>query len=283
MNKLLTYAALSLVYALILPRLIVAEVSSETDPSHTCITDDNSFLPTKMKAVVVGGTGAIGREVVSQLLVAGKWGEVVTVGRREVTLLDGYTDTSKHTGQLTQVVVDMDKLEEDPSAKSAMEGAHTVFCALGTTRGVAGSADAFVKVDYEYVAASARLAKSAGVSHFSVVTAQGSSTKAPAFKSALLQGLLYINTKGRAEEAVRNCGFDRVSIFRPGMLDRGDMLRPMEKFALKLMSSIKVSDVAKIMILDAERTDPQPLGIFSMANMKKAAAANVAPVYEKIN
>ena len=42
---------------------------------------------------------------------------------------------------------------------------------------VAGSAAAFKKVDFDYVAATARLAKSCGVRHFSLVSATGANAK----------------------------------------------------------------------------------------------------------
>ena len=47
-------------------------------------------------------------------------------------------------------------------------------------------------------------------------------------------------------------GFKRVSIFRPGLLDRMDDANILLRTARKVLSSIKVSDVAKSMLLDAE-------------------------------
>jgi hypothetical protein len=60
----------------------------------------------------------------------------------------------------------------------------------------AGSAEAFKKVDHDYVAAGARLAKAAGVPHFSLVSAQGANHKCPANDFALFHALLYTRTKG---------------------------------------------------------------------------------------
>lgn len=63
----------------------------------------------------------------------------------------------------------MDKMEE---AAPHLQGAGVVFCCLGTTRKVAGSAEAFKKVDLEYVVRSAEESKKAGVGHFSLVTGE---------------------------------------------------------------------------------------------------------------
>ena len=67
-----------------------------------------------------------------QLLTSGKWSTVTTIGRKEVSVPDSYTDVK---AQLQQRTVDMDKMEE---AADAFQGASAVFCALGTTRAVGG-------------------------------------------------------------------------------------------------------------------------------------------------
>lgn len=81
------------------------------------------------------------------------------------------------------VVIDYDKLDGDVFKE------HDVcFCCLGTTRRDAGSDEAFRKVDLTYVLDSATKAKAAGVTQFSIVTAQGSDSKSM---------FLYMRTKVR--------------------------------------------------------------------------------------
>lgn len=70
---------------------------------------------------------------------------------------------------------------------------------------VAGSADAFRKVDYDYVAKSAELAKKANVPHFSLVTAQGANGNVWASDIKLFHGLLYTQTKGRVSRGPWLC------------------------------------------------------------------------------
>ncbi|KAG2434160.1 hypothetical protein HXX76_007887 [Chlamydomonas incerta] len=165
----------------------------------------------------------------------------------------------------------MDKLEEE--ARPAFEHADCVFCCLGTTRKerVAGSAAAFKKVDYDYVAATARLAKACGVKHFSLVSAQGANAKVPANDWGVFHALLYTKTKGLAEQAVLREGFPRTSIFRPGMLERGAKARTGEKL-FAWLSSLDVQDLARLMILDVLR-DPasaKPVMFFEMSELQRA-------------
>lgn len=226
------------------------------------------------KAVVVGGTGAVGRELVGQLLCSPRWAQVVTVGRREALVPPQYTGWE--AGKLKQVVVDMDHLESE--AQGAFEGADAVFCALGTTRGVAGSADAFRKVDLEYVEATARAAKAAGVRHFSLCSAAGARAGVPSGGGwKVLHGLLYMKCKGQAEEAVKAQSFAYASIFRPGMLDRGDLARPGERL-FKWIGSVPAAQVAAAMVADSERflapggaAQDGGVRVFEMAEIKKHA------------
>jgi oxidoreductase len=147
----------------------------------------------------------------------------------------------------------MDTLESNPQVTSALSGADSVFCALGTTRAVAGSAEAFKKVDYEYIAAAGRAAKKAGVPHFGLVSAQGANANLWASDWKLFHGLLYAKTKGLAEESIKGQNFSYVTILRPGLLNRGGTDRTLEKVWSKVVSSVPVSKVAAVLIADAEK------------------------------
>ena len=62
---------------------------------------------------------------------------------------------------------------------------------------VAGSAEAFRKVDLVYVEKAAKAAKAAGVQHFSLLTAQTANSKQWANDMLPFHPLLYIKTKGQ--------------------------------------------------------------------------------------
>ena len=106
--------------------------------------------------------------------------------------------------------------------------------------------EAFRRVDFEYVAASARLSKEGGATYFAHVTAQGTG----GFLSNLTN---YGRTKARAETYIADLKFaTSATIFRPGLLDRGDKARGLEWIASALVPSISVATVARAMRVDAE-------------------------------
>ena len=76
---------------------------------------------------------------------------------------------------------------------------------------------------------------------------------------------------------MKSQGIDKTSIFRPGLLDRGDKARGLEKMISGVMSSIKVADVAKFMVADAvsRLADSTSSGVkvYEMKTMQAAAAA----------
>jgi uncharacterized protein YbjT (DUF2867 family) len=91
---------------------------------------------------------------------------------------------------------------------------------LGTTIRAAASQDAFAAIDHDAVVAFARAAKQAGARQFLMVSSVGAGGAS-----------FYLKTKGRAEASVRALGFQRVDIFRPGLLlgERAGAARPVER------------------------------------------------------
>jgi uncharacterized protein YbjT (DUF2867 family) len=80
---------------------------------------------------------------------------------------------------------------------------------LGTTKRVAGSDDAFRKVDFDYVLAYARAAHCAGAVRFLLVSALGANAHSRFF---------YTRVKGEVEAAVSTVGFQVVGIAQPSFL-----------------------------------------------------------------
>ncbi len=189
-----------------------------------------------------------GRELIAQLAASPRWGRVVAVVRRA-------SASSDFPAGAEALVVDFDALAADAGLRAALAAAPArtgVFCALGTTRGAAGSAEAFRKVDYGYVAAAAGAAAAAKTPWFGLVSAVGANARlwGPSWK--LGHGLLYSKTKGEAEAAVCAAGFARAAIARPGLIERGAAVRTTEKIFSLLMPSVPAARVAAALVADAE-------------------------------
>lgn len=189
-------------------------------------------------ALVLGGSGEVGQELVRELINHPSFSRVVLITRRQLELKSDKTE---------QRLVDFDKLDDH---KAAFEGAQIAFCCLGTTRGKAG-AKGFVQVDRDYVVHAARLLKEAACPHFNLVTYSGAN------KNSFF---LYPKTKGEAEAMVTELNFPRLSIFRPALLlcERQES-RPMEKVAQIVVRgfdwrnkiSVGTDTVARAMIINA--------------------------------
>ena len=66
--------------------------------------------------------------------------------------------------------------------------------------------EGFRKVDFDYVVASAKMAKKNGCKQFHLVSSSGAN------KNAFL---LYPKTKGEAEEEISKIDFEKTAIYRP--------------------------------------------------------------------
>jgi len=153
--------------------------------------------------LVAGANGLVGRDVVRRL-VAQTWAGSVTALVRSAGAL---TAGRAMPGRLRECVVDFDRLDA-PETQSAL-AADIVICALGTTIRVAGSQEAFHRVDVEYPAELARRTFAAGAHHFLLVSALGADARSHVF---------YNRCKGEAEAAILSIGFPSVTIVRPSVL-----------------------------------------------------------------
>lgn len=147
-------------------------------------------------ALVVGGTGAIGSELLQELLDSDRYGRILCVGRRLPLI-----EHERLVGQ----VVDLAQLE-DFSPEGTIDD---VFCALGTTLQAAGSADAFRQVDFDTVLKVGALVQRLGAETLSVVSSIGADMAA---------GSLYLQTKGAMEAGLIALELPALHIFRPSLL-----------------------------------------------------------------
>ncbi|KAJ0395686.1 hypothetical protein P43SY_002479 [Pythium insidiosum] len=203
-------------------------------------------------ALVVGSTGAVGRELIAELVASTKCGKVIALARREIPEEQWSTafprvDVDAAKLKLQVRAVDFDALSE--KAIPPTEHVDAAFCCLGTTRKDAGSAEAFRKVDLEYVTRFGELAKAAGIPYMGLLTATNANKNS---------WFLYPQTKGEAEDNITKLAFPRTGIFRPGLLNRGELARSVEKIGLYFIPSITATAVAKGMVADFETEGSTP-------------------------
>ncbi|KAI8644612.1 hypothetical protein BD408DRAFT_441603 [Parasitella parasitica] len=231
-------------------------------------------------ALIFGATGAVGKQVLKDVLKNGTYAKVVAVGRRPVEL-----DESIPQDKLVQKTVDFDNLE---AHRDDFKNVNDVFCCLASTRADAGSAQKFVKIDQTYVLNSARLIQEENKPpnselapvHFLYCSSMGAN------KDSLF---LYTKTKGQTEQKLAETGFEKVSIFRPGVLEvveprtRPRLMEPLlvtlykpisNLFGLKQVNS--VDTVGKAMHKVAEDSSIKPA---NADNVKKSVIGSLVSLY----
>jgi len=148
-----------------------------------------------MKLLIVGSTGLVGRHVLELALADHRIDAVIAPVRRPLP------DHPK----LFAPVLDFDKL---PDAAPWWQ-VDAVICALGTTIKVAGSQEAFRRVDHDYPLAIGRLARHQGVSAYVLNSAMGADASSRIF---------YNRVKGELENDLRTLDFPSLTFVRPGLI-----------------------------------------------------------------
>lgn len=148
-----------------------------------------------MHIILAGASGLVGGFVARQVEASA----LTCLSRRRLEGLDA---------GITQLVAPIDQWP----AQVAAANPDVAIATLGTTIRAAGSKAAFTAVDLDLVRDFATAAKAAGARQFMLVTSVGANAGASNF---------YLSIKGKAEAAAQALGFERVDIFRPGLL-RGD-------------------------------------------------------------
>ena len=206
-------------------------------------------MPSEERAtLVVGATGLVGAATLNLLLDAQGPSKVIALVRRS---------SGRSHPKLIERVTDFADLEaiDTPSLG-------TVYCALGTTIKIAGSPDAFRRIDYELPLRLARWAQARGAQHFILVSSVGAD---PASPNA------YLRVKGDLERDLAALGYPAVDIFQPSVLlgPRGTfrLAEWISKIALQALPflllgplrkyrAVRARDVAAAMVASARQ--PQP-------------------------
>ena len=177
----------------------------------------------KLNAIVIGATGAVGRELVDYLLSNNNYSKISIFVRR---IIDRWIDLPEGKKEKLNIieVENLDCLENEKEIKSLLNDNlqyDVLFNTLGSRVGRGN--EEFRKVDFTYVVNSCILCEKLNISHFSNCSA-GNADRNSCF--------LYSRVKGEAEDECLAKNVNYVSILRPGIIaDRDNDSRCMEKLA----------------------------------------------------
>ncbi len=160
------------------------------------------------RILIIGGTGQVGAAVLRALAAEPSCAEVVMVNRRAISaagdsrvrnvILD--TAAAGFSTEITQLAQSM-AAQGDP-----IYGASCVGIGKGSLK---WSDEEIKALEVGVVGGFARGCRAGGITRFTLLSAAGSSTNS---------SIRYARFMGLKEEAVKEIGFERLAIFRPGII-----------------------------------------------------------------
>jgi uncharacterized protein YbjT (DUF2867 family) len=148
-------------------------------------------------ALVAGGSGLVGGQLLPLLLQAPQYARVHALSRRPLPF--------DHPRMANRVV----RFEASLQAQLKGLQCQDAFCCLGTTIRDAGSQAAFRAIDHDLVLEFAQLALACGAERLVLVSALGANAASKNF---------YLRVKGEMEKAVEGLRFRALDILQPSLL-----------------------------------------------------------------
>jgi uncharacterized protein YbjT (DUF2867 family) len=159
----------------------------------------------RQKVIMMGATGAVGSQVVKQLLYRHSALEKLSLlGRRQLDI-----EKLSNGGDLQKVAQHEVDIFHPSTYSDFIEGHTTAICTLGVGQPSKMSKEQWLRIDKVAVFDFAKACKQNGVQHFQILTSVGTSPKSPSF---------YLRGKGELEEDLEQLNFSRLSIFQPSMI-----------------------------------------------------------------
>ena len=144
--------------------------------------------------LLAGATGLTGEHLLDRMLNEPTVKRVIAPARRK---LAEHPRLETPIGPLAELIPHL------------LQPVDTVFCCLGTTLKEAGSEEAFRSVDFDLPLALGERGLALGARHYIVVSALGADSKSSIF---------YSRVKGELEDALRQQGWQQLTIARPSLL-----------------------------------------------------------------
>ena len=222
-------------------------------------------MPSSRTAIVLGGSGSVGRALLEVLFRDDGFAEVITLSRRSLPEAVALAQASGRR-HIEQLVPDMSPASLEAAtlaAARAVDGELEAFSVLGIGAGTAGlTIDEHRAVDVALNEAFARALRDSGrVQHLAFMSAVGADPTASTSGGGGAGMARYNRVKGEAEVAVRASGPPLVSIFRPAMIIGSQHTPWLLEKLLPLFSwvtpakftSITVTQIAQAMVATARR------------------------------
>lgn len=168
----------------------------------------------KKTAIIIGATGAVGKEMLKEILADDFYNKVYILGRQSI---DKLADEER----LTKIIVDFENLNIDTSILKDAD----VFASPGTTIKIAKTKENQRKIDVDYTVSFAKLCEGR-VKSFNVVSAIGANSKSRNFYNLL---------KGELEDKLKALNLGVLRIFQPSLLiSKRDDKRFLEEIFMKV-------------------------------------------------
>lgn len=168
-----------------------------------------------LSVVMMGATGAVGGEVVKEILKLSKIEHLTLLGRRVIPNIS--------SSVVKQYEIDIFNIN---SYKKYLSDHNIAICTLGVGQPSKTTKENFLKIDKLAVLDFAKLCKEAGVTHFELLASVGINSKSSSF---------YLRTKGELVEELKALDFERLSIFKPSMI-----LTPSNRYGFSQAITLRV-------------------------------------------
>mmetsp|Transcript_34480 Transcript_34480/g.73458 ORF Transcript_34480/g.73458 Transcript_34480/m.73458 type:complete len:256 (-) Transcript_34480:357-1124(-) len=168
-------------------------------------------------AIVLGGSGAVGKELISHLSQREGWGAIHVLGRRKIDVFEGMPKVKQHVADLSN----LEKATADVLGEVGPVSA--AFNTMGVGAASKATKEELSRVDLELPTAFATAARAAEVKHFSTLTSAGADKDAKpggffGYFETIAGGGLYLSLKGKLEANIAALKFESSAAFRPAGL-----------------------------------------------------------------
>ena len=175
-------------------------------------------------AVVIGGTGMVGLQLIDLLIADNRFDKVIVFGRRS---------TGRQDAKLNEHMINFD----EPAEWESLVHGDILFSSLGTTLKQAGGQKAQYRIDHTYQYTFAKTAAQNGIGTYVLVSSAGANPGAAFF---------YPRMKGELERDIKKLPFASTNIIQPGLLvgERKEE-RLGEKLGFKILTALNAAGIFK--------------------------------------